>query len=164
MFRLHSELPRSDEKLREHAAALRKMLTSREHQELFKHLYDRLSILDAKSASLLAFNSIIIAVFAIFMGSVARGSLWILANCGMAMVVASCLLLLWVVWVRWSSTDDLDDVKGHGDTLLRVWRSRTVQYRLAWRFSVLAMLVLSAFLIARFVGSFLHPASPASAV
>ena len=123
----------------------------REHQQLFDHLYGCLSILDAKSSSLLSFNSIIIAVFAIFMtGELGRVE-WIAINIGMASILVSCLLLLSVVWVHWSTTENLADLEKHALILLDVRRSRTIKYRLAWYFVVAALGDLSAFLVLRFI-------------
>ncbi len=61
------QLPRSRPEMEAHLAALAKVRSAPEHEALFGHLYDVLSILDAKAASLLSFNSIVIAVFAIFL-------------------------------------------------------------------------------------------------
>lgn len=151
MFKLYSQLPRNKGELQKHIAALGAMTNVREHQELFHHLYDCLSILDAKSTSLLSFNSIIIAVFAIFMASEPRGFAWIAVNFGMAMILVSCLLLLSVVWVHWSTTANLEDRENHALILLDVRRSRTIKYRLAWYFSVAGMVGLSLFLAIRVV-------------
>jgi hypothetical protein len=136
------------------------MTNVREHQELFKHLYDCLSILDAKSTSLLSFNSIIIAVFAIFMSTGPSGFSWISLNFGMAMILVSCLLLLSVVWIHWSTTANLEDLEKHAIILLDVRRSRTIKYRLAWYFSVGGMVNLSLFLAFRIVSTFLNHNTP----
>lgn len=146
VFDLFAQLPKSDEDLRKHVSALSRMTEQREHQELFDHLYECLSILDSKSSSLLGFNSIIIAVFAIFMtgGSVSPVQ-WCTIAVGMAGVVVSCLLLLWVVWIHWSSTENLADLENHALVLLNVRRSRTIMYRLAWYLAVGAILCLSVF-------------------
>lgn len=107
MFNLYEQLPMDEKALRAHIAALRRITDFQEHQELFDHLYGCLSILDAKSSSLLTFNSIIIAVLAIFMTRRLEGVEWIAINIGMASILVSCLLLLLVVWVHWSTTEDL---------------------------------------------------------
>ena len=122
------------------------MTSEREHQELFDHLYECLSILDSKSASLLSFNSIIMAVFAIFMtgGGLSTTQLTAIIV-GMVSVIASALLLLWVVWIHWSTTDNLTNLEDHALILLDVRRSRTVMYRLAWYLAVGAVVSLSGF-------------------
>jgi len=153
MFSLYSQLPRNQKELQRHIAALKTMTTAPEHQALFDHLYDCLSILDAKSTSLLSFNSIIIAVFAIFMVSVPLGFSWVVLNLGTIMVLISCFLLLSVVWVHWSTTAHLQNSDDHAIILLDVRRSRTIKYRLAWYLSVAGMVSLSLFLLARIVGS-----------
>lgn len=132
------------------------MTNDREHQELFNHLYGCLSILDAKSTSLLSFNSIIIAVFAIFIATQPHGLQRIAVETGMAAVLVSCLLLLAVVWIHWSTTENLVDREHHAFVLLEVRRSRTIKYRLAWYFSVAGMLALSVFLTANIIASRSH--------
>jgi hypothetical protein len=153
VFELYSQLPKNKADLRKHIAALAAMTNVREHQELFNHLYDCLSILDAKSTSLLSFNSIITAVFAIFMASEPHGFESIAVHLGMAMVLVSCFLLLSVVWVHWSTTANLEDRENHALILLEVRRTRTIKYRLAWYFSVAGMIALSLFLAARIIGA-----------
>jgi len=151
MFRLYEQLPKDEKALHSHIAALSRMTEVREHQELFNHLYGCLSILDAKSSSLLAFNSIIMAVFAIFMTGVRSRAEWIAVNLGMASILASCLLLLSVVWVHWSTTENLSDIEKHALLLLKVRRSRTIKYRLAWYLAVAALGGLSVFLVLQFI-------------
>ena len=134
--------------MREHVTALK---TAIGQDKLFDHLYGCLTILDSKSSSLLAFNSIIIAVFALFLtGQIHLGVYGgICVGAGMATVIVSCFLLLSVVWVHWSKTDDFPDKDRHAFDLLKVRKTRTVLYRLAWCFSVTSVLGLSAFLVGK---------------
>lgn len=150
MFRLFEQLPSKREEVDAHIQALAEMTKTHEHRGLFDHLYECLSILDQKSSSLLGFNSIIIAVFAIFMiGDLAHAE-WIIVSVGMMAILASSLLLLLVVWVHWSTTKDLADISKHAEKLLDVRRDRTIRYRLAWYFAVLSVLALTTFIIVRF--------------
>lgn len=151
MLRLYDQLPETPEQIEKHIAALSNLASAKDHQELFAHLYGCLSILDSKCASLLSFNSIIIAVFAIFMTSDLKLTGWIVVHLGMALILVSALCLLSVIWVHWSTTDHLSDLKQHSVTLLQVRRSRTIRYRLAWYFSVLSLLCLSTFIAGRFL-------------
>jgi len=151
MFRVFHQLPRARGEIESHVAALSKMHGDPEHQALFGHLYGCLSILDDKCASLLSFNSIVIAVFAIFMTTDITPTGFLIVNIGMAGVLLSSLLLMSVVWIHWSTTADLQDLREHAVRLLAVRRSRTIRYRLAWWFSTLAILTLAAFLVRRFL-------------
>jgi len=121
------------------------------HHELFEHLYGCLSILVSKSSSLLMFNSIIIAVYAIFVARGPQPLEWIPIGIGMVTVLISCFLLLSVVWVHWSTTTDLYDADEHALTLLRVWLKRTIKYRLAWNLAEVALAFLSVFLVLHFL-------------
>jgi hypothetical protein len=149
MFDLYAQLPKDPDELKNHVTSLSRMTNQREHQKLFDQLYGCLSILDSKSASLLTFNSIIIAVFAIFMTGTLTRFQWTTITAGMTTVLTSCLLLLWVVWVHWSTTENLGDLERHALILLDVRRNRTVIYRLAWYFSVASVLCLAAFVAIR---------------
>lgn len=151
MFKLFSQLPRNDSEIWDHIEALRQIRNQDAHQNLFDHLYSCLSILDSKSASLLQFNSIIIAVFTLFLtreNSLGRFGGFVV-GVGMAAVIMSSLLLLWVVWVHWSTTEDLEDVDNHAFNLLKVRISRTIKYRLAWYLAVASVFSLSVFLLGK---------------
>ena len=148
-YGLFAQLPATED-LQSHADALRELKSDERHQELLDHLYSCLSVLDAKSSSLLSFNSIIIAVFAIFLtGGTLSGFERGTVITGMTSVIVSCFLLLSVVWVHWSTTENLRNPQLHGRVLLQVRRTRTIQYRLAWYCSVGSMVALSVFLVAR---------------
>jgi hypothetical protein len=151
VFRLFHQLPSSRAETEAHIAALCRSSNDPEHQALFGHLYGCLSILDDKCASLLSFNSIVIAVFAIFLTANLTAAGVVIVNIGMAGVLASSLLLMSVVWIHWSTTADLSDPREHAVRLLGVRRSRTVRYRLAWWFSTSAILVLATFVGWRFL-------------
>jgi hypothetical protein len=151
MFRLFDQLPTTRDEIEAHIAALSKTHGDPEHQALFGHLYGCLTILDDKCASLLSFNSIVIAVFAIFMTANITTAGFVILNIGMAGVLLSSLLLMSVVWIHWSTTADLKDTREHAVRLLAVRRSRTIRYRVAWWFSTLAIVVLTAFVLWRFV-------------
>ena len=153
MLRLFHQLTKTREEMESHVAALSKTHTDPEHQVLFGHLYGCLSILDDKCASLLSFNSIVIAVFAIFMTTDITTTGFVIVNIGMASVLLSSLLLMSVVWVHWSTTVDLANLHEHAVRLLAVRDSRTIRCRLAWWFSTLAIVILAAFLVQRF---FIH--------
>lgn len=147
VFSLYSQLPTGRDELRKHIESLSRMANQREHQELFSHLYECLSILDSKSSSLLSFNSIIIAVFAIFMTGELVWFEWIAVSVGMATILVSCLLLLWVVWIHWSTTENLANPENHALVLLDVRRGRTIQFRLAWYLAVTSVICLIVFLL-----------------
>jgi len=145
MFKLFAQLPKCDSDLREHVAVLKIAIGE---DKLFDHLYGCLTILDSKSSSLLAFNSIIIAVFALFLTVPIHLGLYggLCVGVGMAAVIVSCFLLLSVVWVHWSTTDDFPNRDRHAFELLKLRKTRTLKYRLAWYFSVTSVVGLSAFL------------------
>lgn len=156
MFKLFSQLPRCDSDLLTHIDKLKGASKDVEHKELLAHLYGCLSILDSKSSSLLGFNSIIIAVFSLFLtGGNSLGLFGgIVVGVGMASVIISCFFLLSVVWVHWSTTNDFSDLGVHAFNLLKVRRSRTIKYRVAWYFAVTSIISLSVFLAGRVIKYF----------
>jgi len=153
MGRLFTKHPKTEAELQSHLDALTGM-TKGEQPKLFEHLYSCLSILDTKSSSLLASNAIISAVFAIFMSADLSPFQWIIIHVGMALILASSLLLLLVVWIHWSPTEDLNDLAKYKIDLLRRRDSRTKRYEKAWILSFLAIVALCFFLAIRFVLKF----------
>jgi len=145
----YDQLPRTRAELEQHRAALSEIITNDTNEKMFEHLYESLTILDSKSSSLLSFNSVLVAVFAIFVSTQARPVLWISGGIGLALTLVSSYLLLSVVWVHWSTTDHLGKgkVSEHELKLLDVRKQRTILYRWAWnlaRAAVLALLALIA--------------------
>lgn len=151
MFDLRSQLQRTPAERKAYIAALSRVEASEEHRDLFEHLYACLSILDAKSQSLLGFNSIILAVFAVFLTQALPAWPARAAYAGMAVILCSSFLLLSVVWVRWSTAEDLADADQHALRLLAVRNRRTVRYRLAWALSVVSLLALGSLLVLSWV-------------
>jgi len=126
--------------------AMRRMTTDVDHQPVIEYLYQCLSILDSKCSSLLSFNSIVMAVFAIFMTS---QDLTVFQKTSIAIgtftVLMSSLLLLGVVRITWATSEELSDLDGHVRILMDVRTSRTDTYRYAWYFSVAAVFGLGLF-------------------
>jgi hypothetical protein len=136
---------------------LKYIVETEPHKSLIDYLYNCLSILDDKSSSLLSFNSIIMAVFAIFMAisdenqrptALQTGFI----SVGTVAVLASSFLLLLVVHIDWSDSEDLKDVVEHERTLLRIRRTRTNVYFVARWLAIVAMIGLTAFFVFRAKG------------
>ncbi len=147
MFKLKTDLPKGKIGLTNHLAALSKMKSDEQHKDVFNHLYNCLTILDDKFSALLTFNSIIIAVFALFIiDTDDLTALIFLLYTGISSVLISCFLLLLVVWVHWSKTEDFNNLDQHGLTLLMVRRQRTIIYRTAWYLSTFSVACLFLYL------------------
>lgn len=138
MYNIFEQLPCSQSEVKAHTNALSQMAKDEEHKALFGHFYECLTILDGKSASLLSFNSIIIAVFAIFMAGAFTILEFVILNLGITLALIPSILLLFVVWIHWSTTADLSNLDQHAITLLKVRRTRTIKYRISWHFSASA--------------------------
>lgn len=121
------------------------------HFKLFNHFYDLLSILDNKATSLLTYNSIVMAIIAWFHKYIYNWVLFIIA----VLFILSSILLISVIWVHWSTKEELNDIDKNLASLLIVTCSRTVRYRLAWACSFCTILLLSFFAIIKFFISIL---------
>jgi hypothetical protein len=148
-YRIGSDLQSTAADRASHVRALTSVTSSDARQDVFDHLYACLTILDSKSASLLGFNSIITAVFAIFLTQRLTARETFVANLGMAAVLVSAMLLLTVLWIRWATTDELADGGAYALQVLRVRNDRTVRFRVAWYFAIAALTALVLLLILR---------------
>jgi hypothetical protein len=157
IFRLNvrEQLPDTVHDSRKYIENLTNLLGDQRREPLFNHLYENLSILDAKSASLLQFNSILVAVFAIFLTADIAAAPFYVGVVGILATLTSSYLLLEVVWVHWSTSDQMAAPATHELKLLEVRKSRTILYRIAWNFSKGAVLALVAVVVlivlARFI-------------
>ncbi|WP_293004959.1 hypothetical protein [Nitrosomonas sp.] len=147
-FNIQDQLPETKEELDEYLKNLKNLLSDQQQEPIFAHLYENLSILDAKAASLLQFNSILLAVLAIFLTADAISSTaFFITIAGIFLILISSYLLLDVVWVHWSAADHMHIREDHELKLLEVRRSRTRLYRIAWNFSRGSLLMVAAVVI-----------------
>jgi hypothetical protein len=150
MWGLCSQLTRTPGELANHIRALRDIESRTEDRELFGHLYTSLTILDTKSASLLQFDSILIAVYSIYLVAAKDKVILIGLLVGVLSILLSSIVLLNVVWVHWSTTSDLRNPSRQAIRLLAVRNRRTVMYRIAWYGAVLAVLLLIVLILFEF--------------
>jgi hypothetical protein len=98
--------------------------------EDIRNQYALLSILDGKSAGLLAFNTIFLATISVWLGYVPPNFMHLALDLVFLGLLASCTILLGVIQLRWSrvgeSTSELNQVR----------EVRTKRYRKAWLTSV----------------------------
>lgn len=136
--------------------AMREMLHG--ERAVFDYLYDCLSIIDRKSASLLQFNSIILAATTVLLVLLAqrepRTQPWyeIAAICSalslLLMSISSTVSLL-AVRIYWG-TKAIDDPQFDRELLRRrKWRTR--RYRVSWWISICTLPVFVVDLVAIFV-------------
>ena len=136
-----ADIHRCTDSSRRHYRQLQHYRREGEHWDEFQFLYENLSILDSKAASLLQFNSILLAVVAIFFTQTDGAARWVYLV-DLALNIVSCWLCLRVVWVSWSSTEDLSDPGRHGVNLVAVRDLRTRLYRKAWWLAAVSLLGL----------------------
>jgi hypothetical protein len=141
-LKLHEDLPSSQGEIISYEENLITLFKDDVGQSIFAHLYDNLTILDAKCASLLQFNSVLMAVFAIFIAKIEPDEANVPGLLGILFALISSLLLLQVVWVHWSTSDHMQSPQKHMTKLLAVRRARTLFYRIAWNLSQVAGICL----------------------
>lgn len=118
-------------------------------------LYQILTILDTKAASLMQFNGIIIAVLAIFLEK--DGSLGLSTSSAVALVssIASIFLCLSIVSVFWRFLEIAVPAKGAQDVdgeiahLCQALWAREWCYQAAWIMSVVSIFAMAVFLLWR---------------
>lgn len=151
LFRLNirEQLPATDDDARAYVQRLTNLLGDGAQEPVFNHLYENLSILDAKSASLLQFNSVLVAVFTIFLTNddVLKTASFYVGVAGILATLISCYLLLEVVWVHWSTNNHMTTPEAHALKLLEVRKERTILYRKAWNYSKGSLLSLLAMVV-----------------
>jgi hypothetical protein len=117
-------------------------------RQLFDHMYNNLNILDGKANSLIQLSGILVAAYSVV--ATAEGfnpDARILFVAGAVYAAVAVFLCLRVVWLHWSSRTDLDNGVEHMKGLIRVRNTRTIQYRRAWTFALLSLVLLIALLL-----------------
>lgn len=119
-------------------------------RRLFDHMYGNLDILDSKTNSLIQLTAILVAAFA-FVATMPQHrfdeparALFVL---GIIYAATAALLCLQVIWVHWSSLDDLDNAQQHMESLIQVRTRRTVRFRRAWTFAAVSLGALALLLL-----------------
>lgn len=145
--RICEDLPTGPISIQKYARNLSRLFSDQTHESLFIHMYDNLTILDAKSGSLLQFNSVLMAIFAIFIAKTVFSLVNVIGFLGIVLALLSSLLLLQVVWVHWSTSDHMHSPSRHMAKLLSVRKTRTICYRIAWNLSQLSGVCLFIFIV-----------------
>ena len=125
--------------------------------ELFDFLYENLNILDAKTAALLQFNGISLAVITILMALVSSVYTKGLLIAILVLCALSSLISLKGIYLHWASTEDFKNTAEYLEQLLLVRDERTIAYRRAWLFSVWSIVLFCFVIVINYIGSvFLH--------
>jgi hypothetical protein len=110
--------------------------------ERLEFLYGNLTILDGKTASLLTFNALGLAVLAVWLTRIPPNKLHAVLDLVFIVFLISCALCLATVNVFWSPTSHFRAEQFQLTELIRKRNQRTRFYRGAWRTLWLAVLVL----------------------
>lgn len=152
-------LQRTAEARRAYLEALRWRLEDTQDCSEIRFLQDNLARLDEKAASLVHFNSILLAVLAIFVAwSEAPGLAgfelleWAL-KLGLLLCISSCALCLAIVYVHWEDAETLADGDSHsyGERLLWLRDRWTIVHRVAWWLAIATLADLALIIVAHLV-------------
>ena len=127
---------------RKHLEYLKALQNDEIHFSTFQFMYDNLNIIDSKSSALLTFNSLIIAVLAIWTSNISTGIFLYVYAFILILFLISSLLCLLTVFLHWSSSSDLKNLEKHIDLLLEVREQRTIKYRYAWYLAFCGILLM----------------------
>jgi hypothetical protein len=151
-FGVTRELPLGAAQRQDYIKNLRLLSGAEAQRYLFEHLYSNLDVLDNKTNSMIQFISVLLAVYTAAVGYflVSDGrrilalqpSLKGLLVAGVSLSFAAVLLFMTVERVHWSSVDDLEQPDVHAKRLVLRRNVRTMSYRIGWRFSLLAVILL----------------------
>lgn len=152
-------IPRPDsEEMDKLAAAQRaNQAANNVDKDLINHLYGCLSSIDTKSGALLTNNSLWLAVIAIFSSSenfgFDKGSPWELlcALSAFVLIFTSSALALITIYIRWSSSDELNDQSLLARTLLTERANRTIRLRVAIISSGLGAFILTTYVFIKYL-------------
>lgn len=145
IFKIRQGVTQNDDERRDQITALNDAFkdTNTKYSEIYKFLYENLSILDSKASSLLTFNALGLAAISFWLNGVSTDLFHVLLDIGFLFFLLSCLLCLWVVHLWWSTTGLLQQRDVHLQCLIK-WRDRrTIQYRIAWWMSFLAVILIT---------------------
>jgi hypothetical protein len=127
-----------------HLESLKTLLDDKIHFGSFQFMYDNLNIIDSKSSALLTFNSLIIAVLAIWTTNNKLGMFLYVYSIILILFLVSSLLCLITVFLHWSSSNDFENPENHIDLLLQVREKRTIKYRYAWYLAYFGIFIMIA--------------------
>lgn len=124
--------------------AIRELLPDNQRNDwaVLKELYELLNILDSKTSSLLTFDALILAVYAIVLQKdVGWAVLWASLS-GTLLIVVSTAVCVWVVRMSWEFLKPETAIGDECRALANKVDERTVLYQYAWRLSFAGVFVL----------------------
>jgi len=128
-------------------------------RDLWGHLYENLNILDGKAHSLIQLTGVLVAAYAVVLTLLMPGDHAAPGNhqqssvsvvellvfiLGSVYAAVAVFLSLLVIWVHWSSHQEIANLNAHIRTLIRIRNQRTVNFRRGWTFSGISWLMLIA--------------------
>jgi len=141
---IYEDLHHSTEEAQIHVDEMKKLVDSGADFQIFNHMYECLNVLDNKCQGLMTINSVIIAILSF-------GLKWedlnlevlIIYSVSFVMLIVSSILLLYLSFLKWVSTDDLRNYKQSMAELLLIRDLRTMRYRISVWLAVFAMILVT---------------------
>ena len=145
MLGIYKGLPRNEEERILHINKYFEVFDDRHHNAAFEFLYKNLSILDSKATALLSSNGIFLAVYSIYM-TTANNTYALIVLVPIMCLITSSIMCMNIIWVHWSTSEDFSELRKHAVILLKARYRRTITYRIAWWFTMLAIIMLCIFI------------------
>ncbi len=143
-------LHQNQEERLDHLKAYKKLRDSG-NCELFDFLYDNLNIVDSKTAALLQFNGISLAIITIVFTLVHSIILKGFLIGVLLLATISSLISLKGIYLHWAGTNDFLDPDHYFEQLLQVRDERTLAYRRAWLLSVWSIALFCIAIIGNYI-------------
>jgi hypothetical protein len=156
-FKITAGLSRNDEERAAHLAAIRSAIDNRESWKMHDWLHQNLTILDDKTSSILALNSIALAILTFLYTTFDKNTpiaLYIGAFVAASIFLWAIVPLARVSFVFWSTTQDFLDIEKMFAELLLVRDKRTAIVRGALvkdAFGLTALLISGAVALAQWL-------------
>lgn len=137
-----------------------KKLAPSAYGALVDHVYQNLTILDAKSNVLIASASIFTAALGIILSTGhSLNENWLVVSLSVTTFISliSVIFTLSVVYVHWSSAADLNDlhIVNHVYRLVDIRNSRTLRFRIAWTLHIVVIVFSFAMIFGKLLSFYL---------
>lgn len=110
-------------------------------RQTFEFLYGNLTIVDAKTAALLQFNSIGMGIAGLLIAISGDARVRSVLFATLILFAFACIVSMKGIVLHWASTKDFEDVDAYLERLLHLRDRRTYMYRLSWFLGFCALIV-----------------------
>jgi len=141
---IYEDLHHSSSEAQEHVDQMKRLVESSADFQIFNHMYECLNVLDNKCQGLMTINSVIIAILSFGLDwDYVRFEVLMVYSISFVMLIVSSILLLYLSFLKWVSTEDLKNYKESMAELLIIRDLRTKRYRISVWLAVFAICLVT---------------------